>query len=64
MAVYIYFAVGSIFLGIIIAFIVVIVSANLRIDLSANMWILGIPALLAILLNILFIELYYKFKKK
>ncbi len=64
MPVYIYFAIGSIFLGIIITFIVILVSANLHIDLSANMWILGIPAILAILLNIVFIELYYKFKKK
>jgi hypothetical protein len=64
MSVYVYFAVGSIGLGIVLAFVVIFVCASLNIDMTANLWILGVPAVLAILLNIVFIELYYKFKKK
>jgi len=64
MVVYVYFAVGSIGLGIVITFIVIFICASLRVDISNNLWILAVPATLAILLNIVFIELYYKFKKK
>lgn len=64
MAVYIYLAVGCGILGVVITFIVISLCYYLAIDISKNMWILAIPAVLAITLNIFFIELYSKFSKK
>jgi len=64
MTVYVYSAMGSLVLGIVIAFIVVFACQDLGIDIDKNLWILAIPVILAILLNIGFIELYRKYKKK
>lgn len=60
----IYLAVGSAALGTILAFIVVFVCQHFGIDIYSNLWVLLIPVTLSILLNICFIELYRKYKKK
>ncbi|MCJ7769274.1 MAG: hypothetical protein MUO92_02210 [Dehalococcoidales bacterium] len=60
----IYFAVGCAALGIVITFIVVYACQYLGIDIYKNLWVLLVPMFLSIALNVTFIELYRKFKKK
>lgn len=60
----IYFAVGCAGLGILIAFVLVYACQYFGIDLYENLWLLLIPLFLSIALNITFIELYRKFKKR
>ena len=60
----IYFAVGCAALGILIAFILVFACQYFGIDIYKNLWLLLIPLLLSIALNITFIELYRKYRRK
>ena len=60
----IYFAVGCAALGILIAFILVFACQYFDIDIYKNLWLLLIPLLLSIALNITFIELYRKYRRK
>jgi general stress protein CsbA len=59
-----FLAIASLLVGVILAVVVVFASMFFGIDLFANLWLLAIPVILAVLLNILFIELYRRHKKK
>jgi purine-cytosine permease-like protein len=59
-----FLAIASLLVGIILAVIVVFASLFFGIDLLDNLWLLAIPVILAVILNIVFIELYRKYKKK
>jgi hypothetical protein len=61
---YIYLAVGSGFLGVVLTFLLLGICQYYAVDIYKNIWLLLIPLLLAITLNICFIELYRKYKKK
>jgi hypothetical protein len=61
---YIYLAVGSGFLGVIITFAVLLLCQYFDIDITKNLWVLAIPLTLSLFLNVSFIELYRKFRKK
>jgi len=60
----IYFAVGCAALGVLFAFILVFVCQYLSIDIYKHLWLLLIPLILSISLNILAIELYGRYKRK
>ena len=60
----IYFAVGCAALGILFAFILVFVLQYMGIDVYKHLWLLLIPLVLSISLNIVAIELYGRFKRK
>jgi hypothetical protein len=60
----IFLAVVTGILGVIITFILIFVCQFFGIDMLNNIWLLAIPVVLAIALNIWFIELYHKYKKK
>jgi hypothetical protein len=60
----IYFAVGCAALGVVFAFILVFACQYFGIDIYKNLWLLLLPLVLSISLNIMFIELYGKFKRK
>jgi hypothetical protein len=60
----VYLAVGCAALGIVITFVVVFVCQHFGIDIYRNFWVLVIPVVLSIFLNICFLELYRKYKKK
>lgn len=60
---YIYLAVGSGILGIIMTFVVVLVCRYLGIDMLKHLWVVAIPVVLSLFLNVSFIELYRKNKK-
>ena len=61
---YIYLAVASGIFGVILIFVVLFACQYFGIDISKNWWILVIPVTLAVTLNVIFIELYRKYKKK
>ena len=58
-------AVGCFVVAVVIALATIALAIRLRIDvLGEHAWILAIPAVLAIVLNIALLELYRKFRKK
>jgi len=61
---YVYLAVGSLALGIIITFVMLFLCQVLAVDINRNLWLIAIPIILAIALNIWFIELYDRYRKK
>ena len=61
---YVYLAVGSLALGIIITFGMLFLCQFFGIDINKNLWLIAIPIILAIALNIWFIELYDRHRKK
>ena len=62
---YIFLAAGCISVGIILSLIVLVVNQRLGIDfLGEYLWVLAIPAVLSLTLNILLLEIYRKFRKK
>jgi cytochrome c biogenesis protein CcdA len=60
---YIFLAGGCLSLGIIITFIVLGLCARLGINLENHWWIVAIPVVLSLILNVIFIEIYRKFRK-
>ncbi len=60
----IYFAVGCAALGVVLTFILVFACQHFSINIYSNLWLLLIPVTLSISLNICFIEVYRKYKKK
>ena len=63
-ATYIYLAVGSGILGVVLTFALLFVCQYLGVDISEHLWLLGAPLVLAIAVNILLVELYDKLKSK
>ncbi len=63
-ATYIYLAVGSGILGVVLTFALLFVCQYLGIDVSEHLWVLGIPVILAIAVNILLVELYDKLRSR
>jgi len=61
---YVFLAAASVIIGIILVFVVLLACQYLGIDISKNWWILAIPAIFAVTLNIVLIELYDKYKKR
>ena len=61
---YVYLAVGSLALGILITFLMLYICQFLGIDINRNLWMIAIPIILAIALNIWFIELYDRYRRK
>ncbi len=61
--VYVYLAVGSAALGTVITFVLVAAIQYFQIDFRQNLWLLAGPLTLAIGLDVIFIEIYHKFKK-
>ena len=60
---YIYLAVGSTFFGIILLFAVLVITQNMGIDITTNLWWLAIPVILAVGLNIVLIEIIERIRK-
>ena len=62
-AVYIYLAVGCGMLGVVFTYVMLIVCLYFGIDILANLWLITIPIILAVALNIFLIEVYSRRKK-
>ena len=63
-AIYVYLALGCAALGALITFVMVVLVQYFHIDFWENLWLLAIPLTLSVSLNVLFIELYLKHKRK
>ena len=61
---YIFLASGCVSLGIIITFIVLGMCQRLGINIDQHWWVVAIPVVLSVILNVIFIETYRKFRKK
>lgn len=61
---YIYLAAGSFVLGVVLIFALLLVCQYLGVDVSRHFWLVGIPVILAIAVNVLLVELYDKFRSK
>lgn len=61
---YIILAVSSLVVGIIITLILLGIVSRQEINIFQNLWLLAIPAIIALTLNIILLELYRKFRKK
>jgi len=64
MLIFVSLAVGCMGLGILLTFVLLLVCQHFGIDLAQNLWLIGLPITIAIALNIGFIELYDKFRKR
>jgi len=62
---YIFLACSCAAVGIVITFIVLLISQRLNIDYTGkDIWVLGIPVFLTVALNVVVIELFRKYWKK
>ena len=61
---YIFLATGCVSLGIIITFIVLGACQYLGIKINEHWWIVAIPVVLSLIINIALVELYRKFRKR
>jgi hypothetical protein len=62
-AVYIYLAVGCGMLGVVFTYIMIGVCLYFRIDIFRNLWVITIPIILAVALNIFLIEIFSRRRK-
>ena len=51
-------------MGVVLTFVVLGVSVRLGISIEENLWVLAIPAVLSLILNISLLELYRKYRKR
>ena len=63
-AIYIYLAVGCGMMGVVMTFVVIFMCHYFNVDIAKNLWVITIPIIFSIFLNILLIELYFKYRKK
>ena len=61
---YIFLAAGCVSLGILITFGVLTLCARLNYPIEEHWWVVAIPVVLSLLLNVIFIELYRKMRIK
>ncbi|MFC1990474.1 hypothetical protein ACFLVW_08025, partial [Chloroflexota bacterium] len=62
---YIFLAAGCVAVGIVITFVVLAIAQRLGINvIDEYMWVLAIPTVLSLFLNIALLELYRKYRKK
>ena len=61
---YIFLASGCVAVGTVIVFIVLAVCQRLGINIDENLWVLAIPAVLSLLLNIMLLEIYRNVRQK
>jgi len=61
---YIFLASSCVSVGVVITFIVLGVCQRLGINIDENLWVVAIPAVLTLILNVTLLELYRKFRKR
>jgi len=61
---YIFLAAGCVAVGVGLTFVVLGVAQRLEIDIDEQIWVLAVPAVLAIALNIALLELYHRYRRK
>jgi hypothetical protein len=61
---YIYLSVGTGALGVVLTFVVLFFCRYYEIDISRHTWILAVPISLSLLVNVIFIEVFRKWRAK
>jgi membrane protein DedA with SNARE-associated domain len=61
---YVILAAGCVLVGIILALLMLTVGWQFGLNVFRNLWMLAIPAVLAVIINVLLLELYLRLKKK
>ncbi len=61
---YIYLAAGCVSVGVVMTFVVLGVCQRFGINIDKNLWVLAIPAVFSLILNVSLLELYRKYRKK
>ncbi len=61
---YIFLAVGCAAVGVVLIFLVIAVCVRLGVSIEENLWVVAIPTVLALILNITLLELYRKYRKR
>jgi hypothetical protein len=63
-AMYIYLAVGCGMLGVVLTYVMLLICLYYQVDISKNLWVITIPIVTAITLNILLVEVISRRKDK
>ncbi len=61
---YIFLAGGCVVVGVVLVFVVLGVCQRFGISIEKNIWVVAIPSVLSLILNVSVLELYRKFWKK
>lgn len=61
---YIMLAAGCVSVGVVLTFIVLSICQRYGINIDKNIWVVAIPLVLSLILNITLVEIYHKFRKK
>ena len=61
---YIFLATGCTLVGMALTFVVLLACQRLGISIDRNLWVVAIPAVFSLTLNVSLLELYRKFRKK
>jgi hypothetical protein len=61
---YIFLAVGCVGVGILLTFAMLAVTQRLGVNIEENLWVVAIPAVLSVLLNIGLLEIYHAYRRK
>ena len=61
---YIFLAAGCVAVGVVLTFVVLGMSVRLGVNIEENFWVLAIPAVLSLTLNVVLLELYHKYRKR
>ena len=61
---YIFLAAGCVSVGVVITFLVLAACQRFGINIDENLWVLALPAVLSLILNITLLELYRKYRRR
>ena len=61
---YIFLAGSCVVVGVVMTFVVIGTCQRLGISIDENLWVVAIPAVFSLILNVSLLELYRKFRKK
>lgn len=61
---YIFLAAGCVSVGIVVTFAVLGICQRLGINIDENIWVVAIPAVLSLVLNVTLLEVYRKHKRR
>jgi len=61
---YIFLASGCVAVGLVIIFIGLAICQRLGINIDENLWVVAIPVVLSLFLNVSLLELYRKYRKR
>jgi hypothetical protein len=61
---YIFLAVGCVGVGIVLTFAMLALCQRLGVNIDENLWVVAIPAVLSLILNIGLLEIYHAYRRR